>query len=154
MIRQARSLFPLVFLLVVFFTAIYLLYEDHAPRDDGSGYISAVERARAAVKLPTKSPLNVEQQILRGELGTAKVTDRYGLVTFDMSAVKSEHPISRLIEEARVKYTKMKSRIETQTTLQEAIDDYAEMTGGVWGPPRGFEEWYVPSSFLSLAQSA
>lgn len=67
-----------------------------------------------------------------------------------MTRSKNKHPIAMLIQEARGKHEKMKRRMETQTTLEEAIADYREMTGGVWDPPRGFEEWCVPSTTLPL----
>jgi hypothetical protein len=54
-----------------------------------------------------------------------------------------------LIERAKAMAEKMEQRIREKTSLEEAIDDYREMTGGVWDPPRGFDKWYVIALFRS-----
>jgi hypothetical protein len=150
MFRRPRSYISLVLLLGVFFTALFLLHAPNEQSRDRHSYADAVERAREAVGRFTALEHNVQQSLSGGERHDEKVRDRYGLTILDMTRSKNKHPIAMLIQEARGKHEKMKRRMETQTTLEEAIADYREMTGGVWDPPRGFEEWCVPSTTLPL----
>jgi hypothetical protein len=79
------------------------------------------------------------------------IANRHGLLIFDMERRASQHPITVLIDQATEKAQKMEQMIRERTTLQDAIDDYRKMTGGVWDPPRGFDKWWVERWNLSVS---